>query len=65
MELKHMYAPQKDSPTTFLLGAINSTDTFVIVGNAQSKYSKSMHVRKAFAFGWFKRRGLRWNHSSK
>ena len=35
MELKHMYAPQKDSPTTFLLGAINSTDTFVIVGNAQ------------------------------
>ena len=30
-----MYAPQKDSPTTFLLGAINSTDTFVIVGNAQ------------------------------
>lgn len=35
MELKRMYAPQKDSPTTFLLGAINSTDTFVIVGNAQ------------------------------
>ena len=30
-----MYAPQKDSPTTFLLGAINSTDTFAIVGSAQ------------------------------
>ncbi len=35
MELKHMYEPQKDSPTTFLLGAISNTDTFVVVGNAQ------------------------------
>jgi hypothetical protein len=33
MELRTMYPPQKDSPTTFLLGAITSTDTFAIVGN--------------------------------
>lgn len=35
MELQIMYQPQKDSPTTFLMGAISSTDTFAIVGNAQ------------------------------
>ena len=34
MELYTMYPPQKDSPTTFLLGAITSTDIFAIVGNA-------------------------------
>ena len=34
MELKIMYPPQKDSPTTFLLGAITSTDIFAIVTNA-------------------------------
>lgn len=34
MELRTMYPPQKDSPTTFLVGAINATDTFAIVGNA-------------------------------
>lgn len=35
MELQIMYPPQKDSPTTFLMGAISSTDTFAIVGNVQ------------------------------
>lgn len=34
MELQIMYPPQKDSPTTFLLGAISATDTFATVGNA-------------------------------
>ena len=34
MEFKTMYSPQKDSPTTFLLGDISSVDTLVTVASA-------------------------------
>lgn len=34
MVLKTMYPPQKDSPTTFLLGDISSSDTLITLGNA-------------------------------
>ena len=34
MSLKIMYPPQKDSPTTFLLGDISATDTLIAVANS-------------------------------
>ncbi len=36
MALKTMYPPQKDSPTTFLLGDISATDTLMTVASAAS-----------------------------
>jgi len=34
MDARTMYPPQKDSPSTFLLGDITATDTTFVVGNA-------------------------------
>lgn len=34
MESRKMYPPQKNSPSTFLMGDITATDTFIVVGNS-------------------------------